>query len=64
MVGQIKIGGFARGERIAKINEGLRLEETLGAQARFAGRGVPPSSIRLGVAAVRFSVWSWITDLA
>jgi len=36
-VGQLKIGSFARGERMAKWNEGLRIEEALGARARFAG---------------------------
>jgi enolase len=36
--GQLKVGSFARGERTAKWNECLRIEETLGAQARFAGR--------------------------
>ncbi|HET9046580.1 MAG TPA: phosphopyruvate hydratase [Casimicrobiaceae bacterium] len=35
--GQLKVGSFARGERMAKWNEGLRIEEALGAQARFAG---------------------------
>ena len=36
--GQLKVGSFARGERMAKWNEGLRIEEMLGADARFAGR--------------------------
>jgi len=36
-VGQIKVGSFARGERMAKWNEALRIEEALGARARFAG---------------------------
>jgi len=35
--GQLKVGSFARSERMAKWNEALRLEEALGAQARFAG---------------------------
>ena len=39
-VGQIKVGSFARGERMAKWNEALRIEEALGARARFAGGGV------------------------
>jgi enolase len=39
-VGQLKVGSFARGERMAKWNEALRIEETLGARARFAGRNV------------------------
>jgi len=35
--GQLKVGSFARSERMAKWNEALRVEEALGAQARFAG---------------------------
>ena len=38
-VGQLKVGSFARGERMAKWNEALRIEEALGARARFAGGG-------------------------
>lgn len=38
--GQLKVGSFARSERMAKWNEVLRIEETLGADVRFAGRGV------------------------
>jgi enolase 1/2/3 len=38
--GQLKVGSFARSERMAKWNEALRIEEGLGAQARFAGGGV------------------------
>ena len=37
--GQLKVGSFARSERMAKWNEALRVEEALGTQARFAGRG-------------------------
>jgi enolase len=36
-VGQIKVGSFARGERTAKWNEVLRIEEALGPMAMFAG---------------------------
>jgi enolase len=36
--GQLKVGSFARSERMAKWNEALRVEEALGVQARFAGR--------------------------
>jgi enolase 1/2/3 len=36
-IGQLKVGSFARGERMAKWNEALRIEEALGARARFAG---------------------------
>jgi enolase 1/2/3 len=34
---QLKVGSFARSERMAKWNEGLRIEEALGGRARFAG---------------------------
>ena len=44
--GQLKVGSFARSERMAKWNEALRVEETLGAQARFAGRAVLARSAR------------------
>ena len=36
--GQLKVGSFARSERMAKWNEALRIEESLGAAARYAGR--------------------------
>jgi enolase len=36
-VGQLKVGSFARSERMAKWNEALRIEEALGHRARFAG---------------------------
>ena len=38
--GQLKVGSFARSERMAKWNEMLRVEEALGARARFAGGAV------------------------
>jgi enolase len=38
--GQIKTGAPARGERTAKYNRLLRIEEELGSKARFAGRDV------------------------
>ncbi|HEY4044166.1 MAG TPA: phosphopyruvate hydratase, partial [Rhodopila sp.] len=38
--GQLKVGSFARGERMAKWNEMLRIEEALGGKARFAGGSV------------------------
>ena len=38
--GQLKVGSFARGERMAKWNEALRIEERLGDRARFAGDAV------------------------
>jgi len=40
--GQLKVGSFARSERMAKWNEGLRIEEALGARAVYAGRGALP----------------------
>jgi len=35
--GQLKVGAFARSERMAKWNECLRIERALGSQARFEG---------------------------
>jgi enolase len=40
--GQLKVGSFARSERLAKWNEVLRIEEALGADARFAGAAALP----------------------
>ena len=37
-VEQLKVGSITRGERTAKWNEALRIEDELGAAARFAGR--------------------------
>lgn len=46
--GQIKVGSFARSERMAKWNELLRIEEETGADARFAGwSGLPEGLTRL-----------------
>ena len=39
-IGQLKVGAFARGERMAKWNEALRIEQELGPRARFPGRRV------------------------
>ncbi len=36
--GQIKTGSASRTDRIAKYNQLLRIEEELGASAKFAGR--------------------------
>ena len=36
---QIKTGSLCRSDRVAKYNQLLRIEEALGAQARYAGRG-------------------------
>jgi enolase len=38
--GQIKTGAPARGERVAKYNQLLRIEEELGESAVYAGRGI------------------------
>jgi enolase len=50
--GQLKVGSFARSERMAKWNEALRIEEALGGNARFAGRaalaGSTPREAPLG----------------
>jgi enolase len=40
--GQLKVGSFARSERMAKWNEALRIEEALGPAARFAGLDETP----------------------
>jgi enolase len=48
--GQIKVGSFARSERMAKWNELLRIEEAMGANASFAGADAlpPPVAARIG----------------
>jgi enolase len=38
--GQIKTGSLSRSDRLAKYNQLLRIEERLGASARYAGKGV------------------------
>jgi enolase len=40
--GQLKVGSFARGERTAKWNELLRIEDSLGSDATFAGAAALP----------------------
>ena len=40
--GQLKVGSFARSERMAKWNEVLRIEEALGADVAFAGAAALP----------------------
>ena len=40
--GQFKVGSFARSERMAKWNEGLRIESSMGELASFAGRAALP----------------------
>lgn len=50
--GQLKIGSFARGERMAKWNEVIRIQNALGGRARFIGseiferlaKGIPDRS--------------------
>lgn len=44
--GQIKVGSFARSERMAKWNELLRIEEAMGSAAVYAGFGALPTSVR------------------
>jgi enolase len=45
-LGQIKTGAPSRGERVVKYNQLLRIEEQLGARARFPGRAAlqPPAA--------------------
>ena len=43
--GQIKTGSLSRSDRIAKYNQLLRIEEALGARARYAGRDAFPVRI-------------------
>ncbi|PWC31546.1 hypothetical protein TSO221_33870, partial [Azospirillum sp. TSO22-1] len=38
--GQIKTGSLSRSDRLAKYNQLIRIEQQLGAAARFAGRGI------------------------
>jgi enolase len=38
--GQIKTGSLSRSDRLAKYNQLLRIEEQLGAQARYAGTSI------------------------
>jgi len=45
-LGQIKTGAPARGERTAKYNQLLRIEEELGEDARYAGWGAFPRAKR------------------
>jgi enolase len=39
---QIKTGSMSRSDRVAKYNQLLRIEEGLGAQAKYAGRDAFP----------------------
>jgi len=47
--GQIKVGSFARSERMAKWNELLRIEEAMGADATFAGSSAFAASVAAGL---------------
>ena len=38
--GQIKTGSLSRSERTAKYNQLIRIEQTLGRTARYAGRSI------------------------
>ncbi len=44
---QIKTGSLCRTDRVAKYNQLLRIEEQLGADARYAGRDAFPNLTRL-----------------
>ena len=45
---QIKTGSLCRSDRVAKYNQLLRIEESLGSRARFAGRSAFPKLDRGG----------------
>ena len=51
--GQLKVGSFARSERMAKWNELLRIEEAMGSRARFAGVDALPASVAAHLKASR-----------
>ncbi len=55
--GQLKVGSFARSERMAKWNEALRIEEALGSRARFAGLEETPSRRRATIPLETSSGW-------
>jgi enolase len=38
--GQIKTGSLSRSDRLAKYNQLIRIEETLGVTAQYAGRSI------------------------
>ena len=42
---QIKTGSMSRSDRMAKYNQLLRIEEALGAQAKYAGKGAFPVKV-------------------
>ena len=45
---QIKTGSLCRSDRVAKYNQLLRIEEALGAQARYAGKDAFPNLAHFG----------------
>lgn len=47
--GQIKVGSFARSERMAKWNELLRIEEAMGADSTFAGASAFAAPVAAGL---------------
>jgi enolase len=53
--GQIKVGSFARSERMAKWNELLRIEESFDGAARYAGWDALPRPLRQFIHGGRFS---------
>ena len=55
--GQLKVGSFARSERMAKWNEALRIEEALGSKARFAGLDEMPMRRRAAKPVETSSGW-------
>ncbi|HWY81737.1 MAG TPA: phosphopyruvate hydratase [Roseiarcus sp.] len=62
--GQLKVGSFARSERMAKWNEALRIEEALGSQARFAGLDEMPMRRRAAPVAALDERGGAVNDLA
>ncbi|MDX7953261.1 phosphopyruvate hydratase [Lichenihabitans sp. Uapishka_5] len=46
--GQIKTGSLARSDRLAKYNQLIRIEQSLGAQARYAGRAALKALAKAG----------------
>ena len=52
--GQIKTGSLARSDRLAKYNQLIRIEEELGSQALYAGRGALKQ-----VAPLKEEIGSW-----
>ena len=53
---QLRVGSFARSERMAKWNEAIRVEEQLGDAAVFAGRNAI-GGVKVGAAAQTSLAW-------